>query len=241
MNDDLDDSFTARAKTPEPQRQGIEGLERDNKGRQVRSLTEDDVPRATKGVSVKTEMSWLQKRKMHIEARISGQRCMPPEPPVPICPPPLPPPKPKVASGEKTWAQRRKEAYLKTHGGVPLQTDVGATAVMFAARLRTRSTLSKASEAGNSDRREGGDSERAESLIKSLAESLSAGAPPIAPPIKQQPSAETKSWKQKRKEKYLRLHPKTNSNTVATVDAVSFVVRLQEASRRSSQSAPEES
>ena len=44
--------------------------------------------------------------------------------------------------GEKTWKEKRKEAYLRTHGAAPpKETDVAVTALTFAAKLKSRSSI----------------------------------------------------------------------------------------------------
>jgi len=59
------------------------------------------------------------------------------------------PESPKRASGEKTWAEKRKESYLKRHNRLPpVEAQVAVTAVSFAVKLKSRAAASQSAREG---------------------------------------------------------------------------------------------
>ncbi|KAL3931032.1 MAG: hypothetical protein SGPRY_001290, partial [Prymnesium sp.] len=107
-----------------------------------------DSPRKEMGFS---ELSWLQKRKMHVEARAAGhsQRCSEEVPRSLSTPPAL-----YTENDRPSWRERRKDAFLATHNAKPKDAQINATVMKFAALLKDR-TKGDQTGASNEEKSEG--------------------------------------------------------------------------------------
>ncbi|KAL1523073.1 hypothetical protein AB1Y20_018033 [Prymnesium parvum] len=208
-----------RSKTPEPRGSSLCSLP-------IRHTLSNEDLSARKEPAAFSDLSWAQKRKMHIEARAAGHSQRPvveAAPPRAAVAPTAVEAKPSL-DGEKTWRERRKEAFLVTHNAKPKQTSVGTTVIMFAALLRQRSKGGKTGQTESSLR---------DTEVDDAPGETSDDVPILAVGEPAKPAA--KSWKQKRKESYLARHSPRASTKQAHVamTAVRFAVKLKHQQRAS--------
>jgi hypothetical protein len=136
---------------------------------------------------------------------------------------------PRKRERRPSFAEKRKAALLsRARGGRPREVDVGMTAVLFAARLRisaSHTKLDAQQETGAGETSAAGTSAAGTSAADTSAADTSAADTSAA---ERAPGERT--WKQKRKDAYLRTHhapPPPPAAAEVSIAAISFAAKLK--------------
>jgi hypothetical protein len=136
---------------------------------------------------------------------------------------------PRKRERRPSFAEKRKAALLsRARGGRPREVDVGMTAVLFAARLRisaSHTKLDAQQETGAGETSAAGTSAADTSAADTSAADTSAADTSAA---ERAPGERT--WKQKRKDAYLRTHhapPPPPAAAEVSIAAISFAAKLK--------------
>jgi hypothetical protein len=153
------------------------------------------------------QQSWASKRKEHVLARAGVPRAPPTQADVAVTAVKFAAKLKMRSAGEKSWQEKRKEAYLATHNAKrpEAQFRIAAKSLVFASKML---------KTVRNDGSEGADH-----------------ASGSAPQLSRQKSAGEKSWTQKRKEAYLKRYgrrpPDEPPATDTAVTAVAFAGALK--------------
>jgi hypothetical protein len=141
---------------------------------------------------------------------------------------------PRKRERRPSFAEKRKAALLsRARGGRPREVDVGMTAVLFAARLRisaSHTKLDAQQETGAGETSAAGTSAAGTSAAGTSAADTSAADTSAADTSAAERAPGERTWKQKRKDAYLRTHhapPPPPAAAEVSIAAISFAAKLK--------------
>jgi hypothetical protein len=141
---------------------------------------------------------------------------------------------PRKRERRPSFAEKRKAALLsRARGGRPREVDVGMTAVLFAARLRisaSHTKLDAQQETGAGETSAAGTSAAGTSAADTSAADTSAADTSAAERAPGERAPGERTWKQKRKDAYLRTHhapPPPPAAAEVSIAAISFAAKLK--------------
>jgi hypothetical protein len=141
---------------------------------------------------------------------------------------------PRKRERRPSFAEKRKAALLsRARGGRPREVDVGMTAVLFAARLRisaSHTKLDAQQETGAGETSAAGTSVAGTSAADTSAADTSAADTSAAERAPGERAPGERTWKQKRKDAYLRTHhapPPPPAAAEVSIAAISFAAKLK--------------
>jgi hypothetical protein len=141
---------------------------------------------------------------------------------------------PRKRERRPSFAEKRKAALLsRARGGRPREVDVGMTAVLFAARLRisaSHTKLDAQQETGAGETSAAGTSAAGTSAADTSAADTSAADTSAADTSAAERAPGERTWKQKRKDAYLRTHhapPPPPAAAEVSIAAISFAAKLK--------------